>query len=39
MACSSGRVLADLISNRIPEVPHKDLAGERYRDEWRFQAA
>jgi D-amino-acid dehydrogenase len=39
MACGSGRVLADLVSNRVPEVPHKDLAGERYTDEWRFQSA
>ena len=39
MACGSGRVLADLISGRTPEVSHKDLAAERYRDEWRFQAA
>jgi D-amino-acid dehydrogenase len=32
-------VLADLISDRAPDVSHKDLAVDRYRDEWRFQAA
>jgi D-amino-acid dehydrogenase len=39
MACGSGRVLADLITGRAPEVSHKDLAADRYRTEWRFQAA
>jgi len=39
MACGSGRVLADLISGRAPEVSHKDLAADRYKNEWRFQAA
>jgi D-amino-acid dehydrogenase len=39
MACGSGRVLADLISGRVPEVSYKDLAAERYKDEWRFQGA
>jgi D-amino-acid dehydrogenase len=39
MACGSGRVLADLISGRGLEVSHKDLAADRYKAEWRFQAA
>ena len=39
MACGSGRVLADLISGRVPEVSHKDLAVDRYKGEWRFQGA
>jgi D-amino-acid dehydrogenase len=39
IACGSGRVLADLISGRGPEVSHKDLAADPYRDEWRLQAA
>ena len=39
MACGSGRVLADLISGRVPEVSHKDLAADRYKGEWRFQGA
>ena len=39
MACGSGRVLADLISGRVPEVSHKDLAADRYKVEWRFQGA
>jgi D-amino-acid dehydrogenase len=38
MACGSGRVLADLFTGRAPAVSHKDLAADRYRDEWRFQA-
>jgi D-amino-acid dehydrogenase len=39
MACGSGRVLADLVSGRVPEVSHKDLAADRYKGEWRFQGA
>jgi D-amino-acid dehydrogenase len=39
MACGSGRVLADLISDRVPEVPYKDLAAARYKNEWRFPPA
>lgn len=39
MACGSRRTLADLISGRLPEVCHKDLAADRHRNEWRFQAA
>jgi D-amino-acid dehydrogenase len=31
MACGSGRVLADLISGRTPEVPVQDLSLARYR--------
>jgi D-amino-acid dehydrogenase len=30
MACGSGRLLADLISDRPPEIPYADLAVERY---------
>lgn len=32
MACGSGRVLADLISGRKPEIETADLAVSRYRD-------
>ncbi|QRM34562.1 D-amino acid dehydrogenase (plasmid) [Microvirga sp. VF16] len=39
MACGSGRVLADLISGRVPEMSHKYLAADRYKGEWRFQGA
>lgn len=39
MACGSGRLLADLITGRAPEVSHKDLTADRYKGEWRFQAA
>jgi D-amino-acid dehydrogenase len=39
MACGSGRVLADLISERAPEVSHEDLTVDRYLKEWRFQTA
>ena len=31
MACGSGRVLADLISGRVPDIPIHDLALARYR--------
>lgn len=30
MACGSGRVLADVIGGRAPEIAHEDLAMERY---------
>ena len=30
MACGSGRVLADLMSNREPAIAHEDLALSRY---------
>ncbi|GJD50322.1 D-amino acid dehydrogenase 1 [Methylobacterium crusticola] len=30
MACGSGRLLADLIGGRAPEIAHQDLAGARY---------
>jgi D-amino-acid dehydrogenase len=31
MACGSGRVLADLISGRAPEIAVQDLSLARYR--------
>ncbi|MGY2048081.1 D-amino acid dehydrogenase [Methylobacterium sp. JK268] len=31
MACGSGRVLADLMTGRAPEIAHEDLAESRYR--------
>ncbi|MFE1603248.1 D-amino acid dehydrogenase [Methylobacterium sp. ID0610] len=31
MACGSGRLLADLMTGRAPEIAHEDLSGERYR--------
>ncbi|MBL7232106.1 D-amino acid dehydrogenase [Komagataeibacter oboediens] len=30
MACGSGRVLADIMSNRMPEIPYEDLGVVRY---------
>ena len=30
MACGSGRVLADIMSGRMPEIPHEDLGIVRY---------
>ncbi|ACL56101.1 D-amino acid dehydrogenase [Methylobacterium nodulans] len=30
MACGSGRLLADLITGRAPEIAHEDLSGARY---------
>ncbi|PYD75285.1 D-amino acid dehydrogenase [Novacetimonas pomaceti] len=30
MACGSGRVLADIMSGRMPEIPHEDLGLVRY---------
>ena len=30
MACGSGRVLADLVSGRAPDIDHADLAQDRY---------
>jgi len=30
MACGSGRVLADVMSGRMPEIPHEDLGVVRY---------
>ncbi|WP_298965796.1 D-amino acid dehydrogenase [uncultured Methylobacterium sp.] len=30
MACGSGRLLADLMSGREPDIAHRDLAGARY---------
>ena len=32
MACGSGRVLADLISGRSPEIDARDLGPDRYRE-------
>jgi D-amino-acid dehydrogenase len=34
MACGSGRVLADLLSGREPEIPLDGLTIERYADSW-----
>jgi D-amino-acid dehydrogenase len=31
MACGSGRLLADLVSGRRPNIPHEDLAIARYK--------
>ncbi len=31
MACGSGRLLADLVTGRAPEIEHADLALDRYR--------
>jgi D-amino-acid dehydrogenase len=30
MACGSGRLIADLISDRRPNIAHEDLALSRY---------
>ncbi|MDP4022008.1 D-amino acid dehydrogenase [Methylobacterium sp. NEAU 140] len=30
MACGSGRVLADIVSEKAPDIPHADLALDRY---------
>jgi D-amino-acid dehydrogenase len=34
MACGSGRVLADLISGRTPEIPIDGLTIGRYAESW-----
>ncbi len=35
MACGSGRLLADVISGRQPDIPHDDLSVDRYADNFR----
>jgi D-amino-acid dehydrogenase len=30
MACGSGRLLADIVSGRRPDIAHEDLALDRY---------
>jgi D-amino-acid dehydrogenase len=39
MACGSGRILADMISFRKPDIPTEELALARYQHKWSFKAA
>ena len=34
MACGSGKLIADLISGRKPDIAYEDLAAHRYDSEW-----
>ncbi len=35
MACGSGRLLADIISGKVPDIPYDDLSIDRYIDSFR----